>query len=123
MKSGRVIRSHVEVLPVRLSPDELRDRGEKLAGLEGQYIEHKAETKAQSKTRKEEEGRLELSIYQLASHIREKCEPREIEVEVRIAGKGQVAEVRLDTGEIIRERPLREEEKQEEIPLSPRGDA
>ena len=99
MRQGRVIRSHVESLPVRLSPDELRDRGERLAALEGQYVTHKADTKAKARTRKEEEGRLELDIYCLATVIREKAEPRPVEVEVRMAGKASVVEMRTDTGD------------------------
>jgi hypothetical protein len=103
-------------LPVRLSPDELRERGEALAhhrGLAERHNAQAAEVKAELKKRAES---IESEISRLAAVIRGKAEARPVVVEVRLTKKpGWVEEVRIDTGEVIASRHGTPEELQTDM--------
>lgn len=108
-----VVRRFEQMLPVRLVSDELRERGEMLAHSR-QLAEQHALDAADIKTRlKKQAEKLEMEITRLATIIREKQEPRPVTVEVRLTKRtGQVEEVRLDTGEVVATRRMRDDETQ-----------
>lgn len=122
MSEHQVLRTEVRELPVRLAPDELRERGQKMAQLKADLEEHKRESKEASKERKDKENALESAISSIARAIREKEEKRPVDVEIRFVGTGRVAEVRVDLGTVLLERMLDKDEAQVELPVSP-GDA
>jgi hypothetical protein len=108
----------VESLPCALSPEEVRQRGEAVARLLKERDDLDFETKQYAKERREEIGELELQIARVAIQIRERQEYRPVEVVcLRNPGEATVVWVRRDTGEVIRQRPMTEEEKQERLPF------
>jgi hypothetical protein len=120
-KAKTVLNTKTEELPVRLSPDELRDRGERLAFIERQLVDHKVAAKAQKGALKQKETELLAEIDKLSTHIHAKEEPRQVVIEVRPTGKGEVEDVRTDTGEVVRRRTPSDSERQPE--MFPVGDA
>jgi hypothetical protein len=110
--------ARVESLPCALSPEEVRQRGEAVARLLKERDDLDFETKQYAKQRREELGELELAIARLAIQIRERQEYRPVEVAcLRNPSDATVVWVRKDTGEVVRQRPMTEEEKQERLPF------
>jgi hypothetical protein len=119
---GRLIRREVQMLSVRLSPDEVRARGERLAEAEGKARELLTRKKTIAAKLKEEQLEIDGELLTLGAIVRNRAEPREVEVEVRQAGKLSVIEVRTDTGEVVLERTMLENERQSEM-FAAKGDA
>lgn len=118
-------------LKVPLTPEEVRARGEQLAGALDDAEKLDAEHKAERDRQKVAMGALEGRIHHLGRVIREGVEERSVEVEMRVdLGLRLVEEVRLDTGEIVQSRSVTEDDQvrarlhlQTEIPgMSARGD-
>jgi hypothetical protein len=113
MKWERNGRPSLEPYSVRLSDDELRDFGRDLAGvledisnLERQQDSIRQEMKAKM-------AGLEARRDELASVIRRREQLRTIELAwERNYALGQARKLRLDTGDIVQTRPLREDERQ-----------
>jgi len=100
-------------LPVQLSKDEIRLRGEELARKHAEYDDVESARKASQQESKGKLERIEAESRELANTIRTGREYREIEVrEVKNVDNLSMDLVRVDTGEIIESRPLRADELQ-----------
>lgn len=119
---GKLIRTESRKLAVRLSPEEVNQRGHQLAALEGEQLDFRMRKKNQAAALKQEETELDRRIHELAAAVRGKAELRDVEVEIRRAGRASVVELRTDTGEVLLERAASESERQEVINF-PAGDA
>jgi hypothetical protein len=100
-------------LPVELTKDEIRMRGESLARKHAEWDAVESARKAAMTHAKSEEELLENDMQLLAEAIRTGKEYRDIEVrEVRNDAALSMDLVRQDTGEVIEQRALRPEELQ-----------
>jgi len=117
-KLRRPLGRDVERLPCRLDDDELLDRGQKLAQVEEDLHTHRAHADQVKKDLRARESQLEADRAFLASVVRSKQEPRDVETIAYLAERpGHVDVVREDTGEVVRTRPAREGELQGKLPL------
>jgi hypothetical protein len=115
---SNVISTENEMLDVRLSDRELKDRGESLANIFGRLEEIQAEEAAHRAAFKEKRELLEKNMATLSGFIRRRAEPRPTTVEWRADYKRNIAErVRTDTEEVLEHRALTTEEMQ--APLFP----
>lgn len=107
-----------EILPVKLTNDELRERGERLAGLLEEIATEEAEKKAANDMAKDVIERLETKAYMLARVIRSRQEDREVQVdEVEDLEAKEFRTVRIDTGETVHRRRMTPEELQRPLPI------
>jgi hypothetical protein len=118
MEEIKVQKKFTKLLPCKLTHDELLQYGNDLGSViqdmqteEDKQTSLKTELKARLAT-------LESQKTELATKITRKEELRDIEVESRLNfASGTYQEIRLDTDEIVSERPLLPEEQQENIDL------
>lgn len=114
--ADNVVRRLSMMLPVRLTPDELLERGSALAHQRQVSVDHEMHAADIKKRLKERTEEISMETGRLAAIIRTKQEPREVTVEVRLAKrKGWVDEVRLDTGEVIHTRQMTGDESQTDM--------
>jgi hypothetical protein len=103
-------------LPVELTKDEIRLRGEELARKHAEWDEVENARKTAQTEAKGKIERIEAESKLLANNIRTGREYRDIEVrEVRNDTTLSMDLVRQDTGEVIESRPLRTDELQTTI--------
>lgn len=109
------------ILPVALTPDEVRERGRMLARELGEMQQLEADQASQRKEMKEDLEEQSGKVSGLGRVVREGLEHRPVECECRLnMALGLVEEIRLDTGEIIASRSFRESDKlrlQQQLPL------
>ena len=99
-------------LPVALGDDEVRARGEQLADTVQRRNTLEIEQAGAKKAMKEDLDGVDAEVTKLALIVSERSEVRSVEVEIRAnLSIGLAEEVRTDTGEIIRSRPLDEKDK------------
>lgn len=119
-ENGRITRREiVRTLPVKLTTKELlaagrdqADSHEKLRDTEGQMKAAADEYKVKIKA-------ITGTIVRLANLIRAGYEHREVKCEqVYDFEAGRVQIMRLDTAEIVEDRPLRQDEQQMQLPMS-----
>lgn len=99
-------------LPVRLNDQELIEQSHALAHTYQEITDEEAEQttlKGQMKARLTE---LQARLARLASIVASRTDYRDVVVEVQLMDDGRVEEIRTDTGAVILNRPMREEEKQ-----------
>lgn len=104
--------TEMRYLPVPLTPDELRERGEMLAtlvdeadALEDDHVQRRREAK-------DEEKRLDGRIRAMAAVINARAEGRSVKIEVRYnATLALIEEVRIDTGEVLETRQPTSDDK------------
>jgi hypothetical protein len=103
-------------LPVLLTEDELRERGDALAESVEKTAALAEEKKAQDA---EINGKIKLSkeiTRKLSRIIASKTEDREVECEItKDFERGTVTVHRCDTGEVVETRAMSPEERQEEM--------
>ncbi len=99
-----------------LTRDEVRERGESLATTLEQIRQEKEELKDFSKSKKQIIAGLEERCKKLGDATRFRRELRMVPVDVINTGNGMVNEVRVDTGEVIRNRRMTEREAQMTVP-------
>lgn len=103
-------------IPVELTKDEVRMRGESLARKHAEWDAVESARKAAMTHAKSEEELLEADMKLLAEAIRTGKEYRDVEVrEVRNDAALSMDTVRQDTGEVIEQRPLRPDELQAKL--------
>lgn len=120
--SDTVVRRYSKYLPVRLSDDELRDRGSSLAHLHKSMDELELKAAEVNAQFKDQRKIFASEAKRLSEIVRAKQEPREVAVEVRMTKKaGVVEEVRLDTGEVVLSRKMDSEEAQVDLLDIPAG--
>ena len=107
----------VQMMSCDLTAAELAKLADELAGRVGDLETKEAAEKDRRKAHGEVVAEIEVRIRMLAKLLRDKEEQREVKMERRAHYARGVAEtVRLDTGEITEERPLRPDERQ--MPLA-----
>lgn len=100
---------------------EIKDLGAKLAKTFSDHNEAENRLKSVSTQIKSEITALEGMMNSMAEKIRSGYEHREIECKRELDYRlGTVTITRLDTGEVIEERPMDAEEKQRKLDLQPK---
>ena len=120
-----VVRQFTTYLPCRLTEDEQRERGQQLAHQRKLVEDFAVEAGDVKKRLKEHETNLDGELSRLARVVRDRSEPRQVLVHVRLSKKaGYVDVVRTDTGEVIQTRKMASEEAQTEmLDMPPSGGA
>jgi hypothetical protein len=91
----------------------MRDRADKLGHVVQQRDAFEESMKAEAKTQRETLKGLDRELRKLSSVIRERAEWREVKCERRVNyTTGVVTDVRLDSGEVIEERAMTDDERQ-----------
>lgn len=99
-------------LPVPLTPDEVRQRGEQLADVVKESDELAAAHKKERDRMKQAEEMAESRIRHLAKIVNDRVEERSVQVELRYnTGLNMIEEVRTDTGEVMKTRAPSQEDK------------
>lgn len=94
-------------LPVALTPDEVRERGEKLAAVVEEWKAAEDLKKSTAKHQKEAIDELKDLVLELKTIVRSKKENRHIEVADRVILERRVVEtIRMDTEEVCGSRPM-----------------
>lgn len=113
MAVRRTVARSQETLPCQLTRDELADRAQQLAAKVGEAGNHAAHAEQVKAGLKAEEKRIESEIQRLGLIVTRKEEPRVIDVEVVDDYEDSLhMEIRQDTGDVVRSRPLSEHERQ-----------
>ncbi len=107
------INVRTEQLPVKLTENEIKDAGRKLAQLEGALGEHAAKEKEIKDDLKSKRSSFEGQIAQLASVIRQGHEYRPVSVRIEADyAEDRMYEIREDTLDTVGVRPLTEQDRQ-----------
>ena len=105
-------------LPVKLTDEEVRLKGEKIARRLKDRENLEEERKAAAKAAKEEIGELDAEIIELRDEVRERREMRDVQVsDEKDWGRKIVRTLRLDTGEVVASRPMTPAELQQHLKL------
>lgn len=119
-ENGRITRREVvKTLPVKLTTKELLAAGREQADAQ----EEKRDTEGQMKAAADEyKGKIKAitgKIVRLANLVRAGYEHREVKCEqVYDYETGRVQIMRMDTAEIVEDRPLRQDEQQMQLPMT-----
>jgi hypothetical protein len=112
-----IVGDNVESLPCKLTHEEHRDASKRLARLISERVQLDDRAKAQSAEFLARKKELDAEIRQLGHTVDSETEVRDVKVLYEAdVGKGEVYEVRTDTGEKVRTRALRNNERQEQLP-------
>jgi uncharacterized FlaG/YvyC family protein len=106
----------VEKLPCELTRDEKLSKAEEMAASLKVRAEVELEAKSKADEFKSEMKRLDRTIGDRAEEIRTGVEYRQVECTERgDYRRNQVSIIRLDTGEVVRQRPMRVDERQDSL--------
>ncbi len=109
-------------LKVSLKPEEVAERADRAAKLLEDRDHEESEFKAHGTHVRGRIAQMESEMRHLSGEVRTKCTYREVECERRfVYDTAVVQEVRLDTGEVISERPMTDREKQRDLPFDGGG--
>lgn len=116
---GKVLSSFTELMPVRLSDMELLVAGAKLAEAEREARDQEKSAQTIKADLNAKKKAADEKLADLAAIVRNKSESRQTLVQVEMDPKdGRYCwEIRTDTGEVIRRRPLQDNERQRTLPL------
>jgi hypothetical protein len=115
-KAAKILDTIEKEVYVDLSADEVRVKGEELAHLDLQVMQEEDALKEHVKGEKSRIKELVLQLHKLSETVRQRRELRITLVDIVDAGEGRVNEVRQDSAEVIRTRPMTEVEKQRLLP-------
>ena len=102
-----------EVLERDLEPEEIQERGDRLARITGELGDLEEQKRAAAKAIGLEIADLQAECRHCAREIRSRRESVEVAVyDERNEPELEIVTVRRDTGEIIRRRPMTQQEKQ-----------
>ena len=119
---SEIISKHVEELPCRLTQEEWEERATRQADVVKEIEQHEGHEQQVKADLKATRTRLEAELAKLACQVKGHAEIRPITVEALADFRsGIVREVRVDTGEQVRTRALREEERQGSLKLHDDG--
>lgn len=120
LKGGFIIATRTDKLWVKLTDQEMLDRGQQLARVNADISDHQSHVESVKKDLKAKEAELEAKRCYLAAVVRAQSETRDVEVQVEqdTDDRRLVQVIRIDTGAVIERRPMRTEESQEELPLA-----
>ncbi len=121
MKNGsetirRVLRREKRKLAVQLTESESLDRARQVAALDGEIegLEKDAETLKTEVKSLAATAEVKLDeMRAIARALRMGSEERDVPVSIEVDRTGTVYEIRVDTNEVVRERPLTAQEAQE----------
>lgn len=113
-KRPRIRKEHFEEnLRVKLTREEVEDRADRAANLIEERDALEEEMKAYQKAKKAEIEKLEAEHRQLSNEVRTKATYRDVDCErIYDWDETKVTEIRLDTGEVMKKRPMTERELQ-----------
>lgn|SRR5678815_803434 len=114
-----------ETCRVELSQDEIAERAQRAAHLLQKRDDRDADSKAAQKAAKAEIERIEAEMRAMSAEVRDKATYKPVPCERQyIYRTGVVREIRTDTGEVLRERPMSDRERQTELPIDekPKGE-
>lgn len=98
-------------LPVKLTNEEVRLRGKRLAALQAEIASLETKKKAAADDFKSQIGERETEMSRLTREINEERELRDVQVtEEKNWELGEVHLIRLDTGEVVEIRPMTPQE-------------
>jgi chromosome segregation ATPase len=106
-----LLSTHSEKLSCKLTEREVREKGQRLAALQGDLANHSAHSDDVKSQLKATEKRISAQITEVAAVIRSGSELRETTVDVYEDG-GEALEIRRDTNEVVTKRALRDDERQ-----------
>ncbi len=114
----RIQKRHTIELPIKLSQEQMVDKGQNLARVFDELRNLESEHDAMKKSMKEDVALLETERNTLVSQIQRGVERRLTEVEDVIdLGAGLWRRRIAASGEVVEERPITEEERQAEMAL------
>jgi phosphosulfolactate phosphohydrolase-like enzyme len=115
-KDSKLLKEETQQLPVALSKEDMLAAGALLAGLEAEMDAAQEEFTTVKKGHRERMQKLLAERKVTARFLRERQAMRPVTVEVHADYRRNVATyVRTDTGEVLNERPLAPDERQEVI--------
>jgi hypothetical protein len=107
------------ILPVRLSDNEIKQRGEKLADLLREIGEKESEKSVETKKFASAIKELEVEADTVAQAIRSGQEDRDVEIERRPDFKKETVEIiRIDTGEVVVTEALSDSDRQTNLSMN-----
>jgi hypothetical protein len=113
------VESLVRQLKVQLTAPEIAERADRAAKLLEDRDRAEAELKAHATHAKSLIAQMEAEMRALSGEVRTRFTYRDVAIERRyLYAIGEVEEVRLDTGEIVSERPMTESERQQQLPFT-----
>lgn len=119
LPDDKVLYEGVELLPVPLTRDELLDRGQQLAQVDAELRAHNEYAESVKKDLKSKESSYASETARLANIVRSKKEPRQVKTQSIARWEQNVVEViRVDTGEVLRNRALEPNERQDILDLN-----
>lgn len=108
-----VLKKTVETLPVELSAAERGQRGIELSEVLDEIAKEESAAESMKASMKSRKAALEAKRDALAVVVRSGKEMQSVDVEdIADFKAGKVSRVRLDTGEVVHERELMDEERQ-----------
>ena len=116
-----MLKTTTQLLPGRLTREEVEQHAQQLADT---WKEFGYEQELQKVAREQMKARLsekQANLTHLSLLVSSGMDYRTVEVETRLLDDGQVQEVRLDTGEVIKTRPPYESERQ--LSLAPKEES
>lgn len=115
-KSRQKIEKYNANLKCELSPKEVADRADRAANLLADRDSKEEEMKAAQKHARGIIETIDAEVRALSGEVRSKATYRQVECERRYDwDAGTYREVRVDTGEVLFERPLNASERQMEF--------
>lgn len=109
-------------LKVPLKPEEVAERADRAAKLLEDRDHEESEFKAHGTHVRGRIAQMESEMRHLSGEVRTRCTYREVECEQQfLYDTGVVREVRVDTGEVLSERPMTDREKQRDLPFDGGG--
>lgn len=121
-KSTTKVENFKRNLKVSLKPEEVAERADRAAQLLESRDHEESEFKAHGTHVRGRIAQMESEMRHLSGEVRTKCTYREVECERRfLYDTGVVQEVRIDTGEVLSERPMTDREKQRDLPFDGGG--
>jgi len=110
---------HTLSLPVPLTPEEFKDRAQRLAAANVDARDVEARKKQVMEAFKEEAGGVQARIRSLGQIVEDSAEKRAVDcVDLSLGRTKEIITVRLDTGELVCRRAMQAFELQEEMQLS-----
>ena len=114
----KTLKPITKFLPCKLTDQELLDYGAELGSTIQDISAEEARQTSMKTELKARMTALEAKSAELSTKITRQEELRDVKVEPRLDFKaGIYREVRTDTGEVIRERPITDDERQEELEI------
>lgn len=118
-REKQTIQVKTGMLAVELTEKETKDMGKRLAALTGKLDAHGHKEKEVKDGLKGERSALEGEISKVAAIVNQGHEYRPVSIRVEADyGNNMVREYREDTGEIVGERALSEDERQASLDLA-----